>query len=135
MEARLVDGEALDVQFSLQALDAVTEADILDMMQKKTGVLYAFAATAGASIGLNAWQPDDPVVKALTDFARNCGIAFQLQDDVLGITGNAAATGKPVGADIREGKRTLIVKESLRNAAPQQREMMLDTLGSRTAAG
>ena len=133
VEAHLVDGEALDVQFSLQALESVAEADILDMMRKKTGVLYAFAATAGACIGLNAWQPDDPVVKALTDFARNCGLAFQLQDDVLGITGNAAATGKPVGADIREGKRTLIVKEALRNAAPKQHGTLLDTLGNRTA--
>lgn len=133
VEAHLVDGEALDVQFSLQALDTVTEADILDMMEKKTGVLYAFAATAGACIGLNAWQPADPVVKALTDFARNCGLAFQLQDDVLGIVGNSAATGKPVGADIREGKRTLIVKHALGNAAHAQRGVMLDTLGNRTA--
>lgn len=133
VEAHLVDGEALDVQFSLQELATVTEADILDMMQKKTGVLYAFAATAGACIGLDAWQPDDPAVAALAAFARNCGIAFQLQDDVLGIIGDSAATGKPVGADIREGKRTLIVMEALRNASPTQRREILTTLGNRSA--
>lgn len=133
VEARLVDGEALDVQFSLQELATVTEADVLDMMVKKTGVLYAFAAMAGACIGLNSWQPDDPVVRALTDFARNCGLAFQLQDDVLGIVGDSAATGKPVGADIREGKRTLIVMEALRNASPAQRREILAALGNRSA--
>ncbi len=133
VEAHLVDGEALDVQFSLQDLATVTEADILDMMQKKTGVLYAFAATAGACIGLDAWRPADPAVAALAAFARNCGIAFQLQDDVLGIIGDSAATGKPVGADIREGKRTLIVMEALRNASPTQRREILSTLGNRSA--
>lgn len=133
VEARLVDGEALDVQYSLQELATVTEADILDMMQKKTGVLYAFAASAGACIGLGAWQPDHPIVEALSDFARNCGIAFQLQDDVLGIIGDAAATGKPVGADIREGKRTLIVMEALRNASPTQRREIFAALGNRSA--
>lgn len=133
VEAQLVDGEALDVQFSLQELDAVSEADILDMMQKKTGVLYAFAATAGACIGLDTWRPDDPAVSALAAFARNCGIAFQLQDDALGIVGDSAATGKPVGADIREGKRTLIVMEALRNASPTQRREIFAALGNRSA--
>lgn len=133
VEAQLVDGEALDVQFSLQDLDTVSQADILEMMQKKTGALYAFAATAGACIGLGAWRSDHPKVRALSDFARNCGVAFQLQDDVLGIVGEAAATGKPVGADIREGKRTLIIMEALRNASPTQRREVLATLGNRTA--
>ena len=133
IEALLVDGEALDVQFSLQESTEITEAEVLDMMQKKTGVLYAFAATAGACIGLNVWRPDDPTVSALTTFARNCGIAFQLQDDVLGVVGNSASTGKPVGADIREGKRTLIVLEALRNASAAQQEQILSTLGNRTA--
>lgn len=133
VEAQLVDGEALDVQFSLQDVDSVSEAAILDMMRKKTGVLYAFAARAGACIGLNGWQPDNPVVTALTDFARNCGLAFQLQDDVLGIIGDSAATGKPVGADIREGKRTLIVREALRQASPSQRAELLSSLGNRAA--
>ena len=133
VETNLVDGEALDMQFSQQPLDEIAEQDILDMMQKKTGALYAFAATAGACIGLDAWQPDEPVVAALTDFARNCGVAFQLQDDVLGIVGDSAATGKPVGSDIREGKRTLIVWAALQNATAAQREQLLSVLGSRGA--
>ncbi len=133
VETHLVDGEALDVQFSLQDLAAVSECDILDMMRKKTGVLYGFAATAGACIGLNAWQPEDPLVAALTTYARNYGVAFQLQDDILGIVGDSATTGKPVGSDIREGKRTLIVWAALRNATAVQREHILSTLGNRTA--
>lgn len=134
VETQLVDGESLDVQFSLEELANVTEAETLDMIQKKTGALYAFAATAGACIGLDAWQPENAYVTALASFGRNCGIAFQLQDDVLGVIGDEAVTGKPVGSDVREGKRTPIVWETLRNATATQRGEILQTLGNRAAS-
>lgn len=134
VETQLVDGEALDVQFSLQDPAAVDEAAILDMMEKKTGALYAFAAAAGACIGRDAWQPEHPVVAALSSFARNCGIAFQLQDDVLGVVGDAAVTGKPVGSDMREGKRTLIVRAALGEANAAQRAKLLGVLGNHAAS-
>ena len=133
VETQLVDGEALDVQFSLLNPAAIAEEDILDMVEKKTGALYGFAAAAGACIGLDAWQPDHPLVASLTAFARNCGIAFQLQDDELGAIGDAEVTGKPVGSDMREGKRTLIVWEALRHANPLQQERLLGVLGNRAA--
>lgn len=133
VETHLVDGESLDVQFSLEDLANVTEAETLDMIQKKTGALYAFAATAGACIGLDSWQPENAYVTALASFGRNCGIAFQLQDDVLGVIGDESVTGKPVGSDVREGKRTPIVWESLRNATAAQRREILETLGNRDA--
>ena len=133
VETQLVDGEALDVQFSLQEPAGATEAAILDMMAKKTGALYAFAATAGACIGRDAWQPEHPLAAGLASFARNCGIAFQLQDDVLGVVGEATVTGKPVGADLREGKRTLIVRAALGRANAAQRTSLLGVLGNRAA--
>nr|WP_091491349.1 polyprenyl synthetase family protein [Microbacterium pygmaeum] len=58
------------------------------------------AALAGA---------DDAQLNALTEFGHHVGMAFQLRDDVLGVFGDEAVTGKPSGDDLREGKRTVLV--------------------------
>ncbi len=133
VESHLVDGEALDVELSLRPPGTVGEDETLDMIEKKTGALYAYAALAGACLGLGTWQPADPAAAALAAFGRNCGIAFQLQDDVLGAVGDAAVTGKPVGADLREGKPTLIVGAAWRNATDAQRSTLSQALGNRAA--
>ncbi|MBD3166928.1 hypothetical protein GF324_10035, partial [bacterium] len=102
----LVEGELLDLQFSHEPIDRFKVEDIEDMLWKKTGVLYRYCAGAGAQIALGRWDPEHEHVQALQEYAGRCGIAFQLQDDVLGIVGDADKLGKPVGSDIREGKRT-----------------------------
>ena len=86
------------------------------MLWKKTGVLYEFSGKAGAMVGLNTADPEHEWVDAISNFAGKCGIAFQLQDDILGIMGDEETLGKPVGSDIREGKRTTIVYHSFKNA-------------------
>jgi geranylgeranyl diphosphate synthase type I len=57
-------------------------------------------------------------------------MAFQLQDDILGILGNEKTLGKPVGSDIREGKRTAIVYHSLNASSRAERNLILKTLGN-----
>jgi geranylgeranyl pyrophosphate synthase len=131
---RLLEGEALDVQFSFRPLEAVGEADVRRMMRLKTGVLLEFAARAGAAIGAGGPMWDTPRADALGRFALECGNAFQLQDDILGIVGEERKLGKPVGADLREGKRTLIVLEALRRATPADRALLQRVLGDRAAA-
>jgi geranylgeranyl diphosphate synthase type I len=88
---------------------------------------------AGALIGKNTCNFEDDEVKAITQFASKCGTAFQLQDDILGVLGDEASLGKPIGSDIREGKKTVIVYEALKNAKKSQSEMILATLGNRLA--
>lgn len=73
-----------------------------------TGPLLLGAALAGAS---------DARTKQLEAFGRHLGIAFQLRDDVLGVFGDPAKTGKPIHNDIREGKRTALVEELEKDAA------------------
>ncbi|GAA2406953.1 polyprenyl synthetase family protein [Actinomadura vinacea] len=56
------------------------------------------------------------VVEALRAYGRPLGIAFQLRDDVLGVFGDPAETGKPAGDDLREGKRTVLIAQTLERA-------------------
>jgi geranylgeranyl diphosphate synthase type I len=118
---------------SLAELPDIDESKIVEMLWLKTGVLYEFAGMAGALIGKNTCDFEDIEVQAIRQFASNCGTAFQLQDDILGILGDETTLGKPVGSDIREGKKTVIVYEALRNANESQREQLLAVLGNRAA--
>ena len=134
---KLIHGEVLDVQFSMDQdgdVSHLTEKQIIDMLWLKTGVLYEFAGFAGALIGKNSTNLDDKEVSALKSFCSHCGIAFQLQDDILGIVGNEDTLGKPVGSDIREGKKTVIIHEALKNATDSDRTIILGILGDRNAS-
>lgn len=133
-QVTLINGETLDVLQAGTPVDEVTETAVLDMLWQKTGVLYEFAGRAGAAIGLKEPDLQHPTVEALAKFTGKCGLAFQIQDDVLGILGNEEKLGKSVGADIREGKRTVIVLNSLKNMTESQRASFLNTLGNREAS-
>ncbi|MCY3779719.1 MAG: polyprenyl synthetase family protein [Chloroflexi bacterium] len=130
----LVEGETLDVQYSGPVLQ-LDEGTILDVLWKKTGVLYEFAGRAGAAIALNDASSASPAAAAIAKFCRLCGTAFQIQDDILGVVGDAQQLGKPVGSDIREGKTTLLTLKALaRVDDDSQREMLLRTLGDGEAS-
>jgi geranylgeranyl diphosphate synthase type II len=98
-------GELIDVDFSLLA-DMPRVDDILTMERLKTAVysfecpLQAGAILAGAS---------EEVVATLGDFGREIGIAYQIVDDLLGVFGLEAETGKTTIGDLREGKRTVLI--------------------------
>ena len=127
---KLLEGEALDVQLSLRPFTDLSSADILRMMELKTGVLLEYAARCGAAIGSNGTLWDSPVADALGVFALNCGIAFQIQDDILGLTGEERKLGKPVGADLREGKRTLIMLNAWRRGTQGDRQLLTHAVGN-----
>lgn len=128
----LLEGEALDVLFSKRNISELNESDILKMMELKTGILYEYAGIAGASIGLDQVKNENRMISVIGSFARKCGAAFQLQDDILGITGDEKLLGKPVGSDIREGKRTVIVLHAFQNAGSGERDYLLNWLGNPT---
>lgn len=130
----LIEGETLDVQYSRTPIEELTKDDIVFMLWMKTGVLYEFAARTGAMIGLNSSDENHPYVLALSRFASQCGTAFQLQDDILGLMGKEAQLGKPIGSDVREGKKTTIVFFALQAAAPEQRKFLMTVLGNRDAS-
>jgi len=131
----LVEGEMLDVEFGLCSdVQKLSDDQILDMLWKKTGILYEYCGIAGALIGKNILEYDNQV-EALKEFCSLCGTAFQVRDDILGLVGKEAELGKPVGSDIREGKKTLLVREALTNANESQKAEILSILGNSHATG
>lgn len=100
-----VGGEVLDIEFSrTPAMPSL--GDITKTAHQKTSV-YSFEAPLQAGAVLAA--APEPVVAALTCFGRYAGIAYQIADDVLGIFGQEARTGKTSWGDLREGKRTALL--------------------------
>ncbi len=125
----LVGGQALDIQYAKAPMDSLDEAAVMDMFWRKTGKLYEFAGAAGAMIGLNTADRSHPMVRAISSFTGECGVAFQLQDDILGLTADEATLGKPVCSDLREGKRTLLLVHTYRRASAAERRFILDVVG------
>ncbi len=81
-------------------------------MEAKTSALFK----ACAEVGAIAAGASNETIESLAKFAWDAGIAFQIVDDVLGITADESKLGKPVGSDIREGKKTIIMIHALKNA-------------------
>jgi geranylgeranyl diphosphate synthase type I len=130
VQSTLIEGQVLDIQYSKFPIDSLSQDQILDMLWKKTGVLYEFAGKSGAMLGLNTSDPDHWLVLVISSFASKCGIAFQLQDDILGIVGDEEILGKPVGSDVREGKRTAILYHAFKNANSKQRVQLMKIFGN-----
>ena len=101
--ADICEGQHMDMSFEHRS--DVTEGEYLEMVRKKTGVLYAAAAGIGAVLaGGNGVQ-----VKALYNFGLNTGVAFQIQDDLIDLLTPAEKSGKDQASDLREGKQTLLM--------------------------
>lgn len=130
----LLEGEMLDVQFAVSPPETLTDEDVLNMMSKKTSALFEYSAWAGATIGQGDRPDTDDMAGRLGRFASLCGIAFQLHDDLLGLTADEKVLGKPVGSDLREGKRTLLVCRALANLDEESRSDLLRTLGNAGAS-
>lgn len=121
------EGQVLDVSFP-NTVD-VSEEDYVAMVGGKTSALFRACAEVGAIVGGGKTRQ----VNALGKFAYEAGIAFQIMDDYLGASANEKTLGKPIGSDIREGKKTLIMIHALRKAKPKQREKILSVLGNHEA--
>jgi octaprenyl-diphosphate synthase len=98
----------------------VTEERYLQVIRSKTAKLFEAAAKLGALIA----GASDTEIEAAAEYGRSLGTAFQLVDDVLDYSGNAADIGKNVGDDLREGKPTLPLIYLMRNGAESQRELV-----------
>lgn len=122
----IAEGQAMDMAFE-ERVD-VSEEEYFAMIYKKTAVLFEAATKIGALIGGGSIHE----IEALGTYGKYLGLAFQIQDDILGIIGEEKKLGKPVGSDIREGKKTIIILHALRKATPKEKEKILETLGNRT---
>lgn len=107
---RICEGQYLDLSFEGR-LD-VTSDDYLAMIERKTAALIAAAAGLGALVG----GADDALSDALFRFGHHMGMAFQIEDDILGIWGDPRRTGKPAAADVQQRKVTLPIIHALAHA-------------------
>ena len=98
---RMIEGELYQLTKNGDA--DITEEEHFEIIRRKTAYLFGGSAQIGGMLGNTS--PDQQ--EALRDYAFNLGIAFQIVDDLLDFTGDAAALGKPIAADLREGKMTL----------------------------
>jgi geranylgeranyl diphosphate synthase type I len=102
----------------------VSRDDYLAMVEGKTASLLAACCGIGALLG----GADDETIRGLEEFGRRLGLAFQIRDDVLGIWGSAAETGKPAGDDLRAGKRSYPVVAALEGASDDERQALQQLL-------
>ncbi|MBY8887582.1 polyprenyl synthetase family protein [Streptomyces sp. PTM05] len=104
---KLIDGQAQDISFEHR--ERVTVEECLEMEGNKTGALLACACSIGAVLG----GADEATADALESYGYHLGLAFQAVDDLLGIWGEPAVTGKQTWSDLRQRKKSLPVVAAL----------------------
>ena len=122
----MVEGEL--IQLERIGKIGVTEADYMELVDRKTASLFSACARLGALVG----GADDEAELRVADYAWNLGMAFQLIDDILDFTAHESILGKPVGNDLREGKVTLPLIYALAEASPTERELVATVLADRS---
>jgi geranylgeranyl diphosphate synthase type I len=115
--AEMIDGQVDDMAFEARRTVSVDEC--IAMEAKKTGALLACAASIGAALT----GADDGVVEALARYGLELGLSFQAIDDLLGIWGAPEITGKPVGSDLQQRKKSLPVAIALASSRPEADEL------------
>jgi len=126
-------GQYLDMRVAAEPLASLgeQEAAIRSVMRTKTASYSAeFPLALGAACAGSSAQ----AVLMMREIGLPLGVAFQLRDDVLGLTGTPAVTGKPAGDDIREGKRTMLVWRAWEVTNAAGRDCLQSTLGRRDAS-
>ncbi len=127
MAIEVCEGQQYDVDFETRSDVTITE--YIDMITFKTSVLIGAAMEMGA---ISAGASEDNQ-QHIYEYAKNFGIAFQLQDDVLDTFGDAAKVGKKIGGDIVQNKKTYLYLKALELASPAQRQQLIDLYQDKNA--
>ncbi len=114
----ICEGQALDLEFEQRS--DVTVKEYFTMIEKKTGRLISVAAEMGGLIGGGSPRQ----TRALREFGRYLGRAFQLQDDVLDVVADQTRFGKPIGGDILAGKKTFLLLKAAESARGKDRALI-----------
>jgi len=127
MRSEVVAGQFLDLIHQdkpSQGEDLLAEAGLV-MEFKTAKYTVSRPVQVGAALGLAG----DDTQQGLSRFGAHVGHAFQMRDDLLGIFGDPAVTGKPAGDDLREGKKTVLIAYALNNATPEAARRLSGMLG------
>ena len=118
---KICEGQALDMAF--EDTFNVTKDEYMNMIYKKTGDLITASTTIGAIMG----GASSNEIQALRTYGKQIGLAFQIQDDYIDLTGDESI-GKPVGSDLVEGKKTLMVVYALEKANKEDHDRLVELL-------
>ena len=105
------EGQLFDIKMA-EEKRIPTQSEYIKMISKKTAALFDVSCAMGAICATN--KPQD--ISNLSSFGKNLGIAFQITDDLIGVMGNPKITKKPVGNDLREGKKSLPILMAINSA-------------------
>ncbi|MBR4153152.1 MAG: polyprenyl synthetase family protein [Selenomonadaceae bacterium] len=119
--AGMVGGQVIDLRSEGVQVDLTT---LKLMHMGKTGALFRAAIRCGALLA----QAPDKKLDALTIYAENFGLAFQITDDILDVEGDAQILGKPTGSDIKNNKSTYVTLTSLADAKKLAQNAVDDAL-------
>jgi len=126
---RMIEGELY--QLTKNGDVDISEDEHFDIIRRKTAYLFGGCAEIGGLLGNVTTERQ----QALRDYGFNLGIAFQLVDDLLDFTGDQHALGKPIGADLREGKMTLPLIHLLKQSHAEVADgIVRDIVANRTVA-
>jgi geranylgeranyl diphosphate synthase type I len=123
---REIYGEALDL--ITQITENITKKDIILIQELKTAP-YTFDTPV--KLGAILAGATEEQITNLEKYTIPMGTAFQIQDDIIGMFGSEEKIGKPVISDIREGKKTLLIFDTLESASPAQKEIINRNLGNK----
>jgi geranylgeranyl diphosphate synthase type II len=116
------EGQSLDTDF--ESRKNVSLSEYILMIKKKTAAMAEMCCRIGAQLG----GGNTKQVNALGKYGLNLGIAFQIQDDLLDISGDEKEFGKTIGGDLVEGKKTFLFLEALKKAKGEDRKRLLKVI-------
>lgn len=119
------EGQLLDVKMA-EERKIPSQAEYITMIGKKTAALFDVSCAMGAICATNKVKD----ISNLSSFGRNLGIAFQITDDLIGVMGDSKITKKPVGNDLREGKKSLPILMAIKSAKGNERKIILKAFGN-----
>lgn len=122
------EGQQLDMEFEKR--QNVTEDEYLEMILKKTAVIFMYAAEAGAILGGGTKEQ----ANALNEYGKSLGLGFQIWDDCLDMSSDEKTLGKDIGNDIRNGKKTLVAVHCLNNASGDDKKLLAKIFGNQNAS-
>jgi geranylgeranyl diphosphate synthase type I len=119
------EGQLLDIKMAEQK-KIPSQAEYITMIGKKTAALFDVSCSMGA-ICATGNKKD---VSNLSNFGRYLGIAFQITDDLIGVIGDTKITKKPVGNDLREGKKSLPILMAIKSSRGKDKSVILKAFGN-----
>jgi len=119
------EGQLLDVKMA-EERKIPLQSEYITMIGKKTAALFDVSCAMGAICATNKAKD----VSNLSAYGRNLGIAFQITDDLIGVMGDPKVTKKPVGNDLREGKKSLPILMAIKLARGKDKKIILNAFGN-----